>query len=426
VTRRLLFLYLAAYWERTGLGRFGQRQDGMHMRLTLTAAVAAAFSALSLPAQADITIGVINSLSGNFATFGERYRTGMQVALDEINASGGIKGQKITLSVHDDRSEAQSALAAGEKLASQQDVPLVIGSYASSITGPLAQYMTRRETPLIVLGSADDSITKPGSPWAFRAKHNSTIVAKAYFDYFDYLKKENAGAPMQSIAMLYGNGAWPSSLAKEGKRLAAERGYKIVGDQAYDQGVTDFRPILNRFRGANPDILYIVSYADDGVAIARQMREVGLNAKAIAIDTSAALPSFVNQVGDLANYVATAVSWSKDVKYPGAQDLYQRLKATGSEPSFYEAEGYLALIVAADALRRAVSLDRKAVREALEKTDFTNAVTSVSFPDQNGFQNQNPIRSLILQIQKGDHVTVFPPDIAAAKPMHPTPDWSAR
>ena len=397
------------------------------MRLALTAALAAALSALSLPAQADITIGVINSLSGNFATFGARYRTGMEVALDEINAAGGIKGQKITLSVQDDRSEAQSALAAGEKLASQKDVPLVMGSYASSITGPLAQFLTRRETPLIVLGSADDSITKPGSPWVFRAKHNSTIVAKAYFDYFDHLKKENAGAPMESVAMLYGNGAWPSSLAKEGKRLASERSYKVVGDQAYDQGVTDFRPILNRFRGANPDILYIVSYADDGVAIARQMREVGLNAKAIAIDTSAALPSFVTQVGDLANYVATAVSWSKDVKYPGAQDLYQRLKAkAGSEPSFYEAEGYLSLIVAADALRRAESLDRKAVREALEKTNTTTAVTTVSFPDQDGFQNQNPIRSLILQIQKGDHVTVFPPDVAAAKPMHPTPDWSAR
>jgi branched-chain amino acid transport system substrate-binding protein len=390
-------------------------------------ALVAALSALSLPAQADVTIGVINSLSGNFATFGERYRVGLQVALEEINASGGIKGQTVTLSVQDDRSEAQSALAAGERMASQRDVPLVIGSYASSITGPLAQFLTRRETPLIVLGSADDSITRPGSPWVFRAKHTSTIVAKAYFDYFDQLKKDNPGVPLESVAMLYGNGAWPASLAKEGKRLATERGYKIVGDQAYDQGVTDFRPILNRFRGASPSILYIVSYADDGIAITRQMREVGLNAKAVAIDTSAALPSFVPQVGDLANYVATAVSWSKDVKYPGAQDLYQRLKAkAGAEPSFYEAEGYLALIVAADALRRAESLDRKAVREALEKTNFTNAVTSVSFPDQDGFQNQNPIRSLILQIQKGEHVTVFPPDVAAAKPLHPTPDWSAR
>src|SRR5918994_1208387 len=118
----------------------GTTRQGQQMRLALTAALAAALSALSLPAQADITIGVINSLSGNFATFGARYRTGMEVALDEINASGGIKGQKITLSVQDDRSEAQSALAAGEELASPKDVPLVMGSYASSITGPLAQF----------------------------------------------------------------------------------------------------------------------------------------------------------------------------------------------------------------------------------------------------------------------------------------------
>ena len=110
-------------------GTADDNKTGKQMRRAFTLAIATALSALSLPAHADITIGVINSLSGNFATFGERYRTGMQVALDEINAAGGIKGQKIALSVQDDRSEAQSALAAGEKLASQQDVPLVIGSY---------------------------------------------------------------------------------------------------------------------------------------------------------------------------------------------------------------------------------------------------------------------------------------------------------
>lgn len=396
------------------------------MKTGLGAVLVGALALFGGPARADVEIGVINSLSGNFAAFGERYRTGLQVALDEINANGGIKGQPLKLTIQDDRSEAQSALAAAEAFASK-DVPLVIGSYASSITGPLAQFLTRRKVPLVVLGSADDSITKPGSPWVFRAKHNSTIVAKAYFDYFDHLKQKAPGTPLANVAMLYGNGAWPTSLAKEGKRLAGERGYKVVGDQAYDQGVTDFRPILNRFRGAGPDILYVVSYAEDGVAITRQMREVGLSAKVIAIDTSAALPSFVQQVGDLANYVATVVSWSKDVKYPGAQELYERLKArAGSEPSFYEAEGYLALMVAADALRRAGSTSREAVRDALAATDLTTPVTTVRFNEWGGFQGQNPIRSLVLQIQDGKHVTVFPADIAAAEPRHPTPEWSAR
>jgi branched-chain amino acid transport system substrate-binding protein len=396
------------------------------MRLVLAAALAALLAVGFGPqSHAQVKIGVVNSLSGPFAAFGERYRTGLQVALEEVNADGGINGEELQLEIQDDRSEAQSALAAVESLINQ-DVPLIIGSYASSITGPMAQLMTREEVPLIVLGSADNSITKPGSPWVFRAKHNSTIVARTYFDYFDYLR-ERGDTELETVAMLYGNGAWPTSLADAGKEFAEERGYEVVGDQAYDQGTSDFRPILNRFRSEEPDILYIVSYADDGVAITRQLREVGLDAHVIAIDTSAALPSYPEQVGDLAEYVATVVSWSKDVQYEGVEDLYERLKAAaGSEPSFYEAEGYLALRIAADALRRAGSTDREAVRDALDQTDLETPVTTVRFEDADGFQNQNPIRSLILQIQDGEHVTVFPEELAAAEPRHPTPSWDER
>lgn len=392
------------------------------------AVVATLVTALGLAssAYAEVQVGVVNSLSGPFAAFGERYRTGMDLALEEINAAGGINGEPLELVVQDDRSEAQTALSAVEQLAGQ-GMPMIIGSYASSITGPMAQLMTRQKIPLLVLGSADDSITKPGSDWVFRAKHNSSIVAKTYFDFFDWLKTKDGGQGMSKVAMLYGNGAWPTSLAERGKELAAERGYEIVGDQAYDQGVTDFRPMLNRFLSAEPDILYIISYAEDGVAITRQMREVGLSAKIIAIDTSAALPSFPDQVGDLANYIATVVSWSKDVQYEGAMDLSERLKAkTGTEPSFYEAEGYLALRVAADALTRAGSTDREAVRDALAATDLQTPVSTVKFEDENGFNNQNPIRSLVLQIQDGEHVTVFPEDLAAAPVMFPTPPWDQR
>src|SRR5690606_3434111 len=131
---------------------------------------------------------------------------------------------------------------------------------------------------------------------------------------------------LETVAVIHGNGAWPTSLAEEGERLAGERGYRIVGSQAYDQGVTDFRPILNRFVANDPDILYIISYAEDGVAITRQVREVGLDARVISIDTSAALPSFIEQVGALSEYVVTLVSWSKDVQYDGVEDLYERLR----------------------------------------------------------------------------------------------------
>ncbi len=376
--------------------------------------LALTIAAVAVPAIADVKVGVINSLSGNFAAFGERYKTGMQVALDEINAKGGINGEKLALIAQDDRSDAQSALAAVESL-NKEKVPLIIGSYASGITGPVSKVAARQKIPLIVLGSADDSITKPGSPWVFRAKHNSTIVANAYFDYFDDLKKKNPA--LKKIAIMHGNGAWPTSVSLEGEKEATKRGWEVVGRQAYDQGTTDFRPILNKFRTSAPDILLTSSYADDGIAIARQIKEVGLNAKVVAIDTASSMSSFIEQVGNQSENIVSAVSWSPDVKYEGTPDLYKRLKTQAKgEPSFYEAEGYLALMVAADALRRAKSTDREAVRDALEKTNLKTPVTDVEFKDYDGFQGQNPIKSLIIQIQDGNHVTVFPNELAAKPP----------
>ncbi len=384
-------------------------------RLLQAGLVTALFaSAVSAPAFAQVKVGVINSLSGNFAAFGDRYDAGMAVALEEINAGGGINGKKLELIIQDDRSDAQSALAAVESL-NKQGVPMIIGSYASGITGPMSKVTTRQKIPLLVLGSADDTITKPGTDWVFRAKHNSTIVATAYINYLNELRKANPN--LKTIAVMHGNGAWPTSVMKAAIEQAKAAGFQIVGTQAYDQGTTDFRPILNNFRSANPDVLLTSSYADDGIAIARQIAEVGLKPKVVAIDTASSTGSFIQQVGKNSENIVSAVSWSPDVKYEGTPELYARLKAkTGAEPSFYEAEGYLALVIAADALRRADSVDREKVRDALKATKLKTPVTDVVFLDYDGFKGQNPIRSAIIQIQDGKHVTVSPADIASQKP----------
>lgn len=372
--------------------------------------IALSATAFSMPVAAQVKIGVINSLSGNFAAFGERYNAGLQFALEEINANGGINGEKLEIISQDDRSDAQSALSALESL-NKQNVPLIIGSYASGITGPMSKVATRQKIPLIVLGSADNSITKPGSPWVFRAKHNSSIVAKTYLDYFDNLRDKYG---LKKIAIMHGNGAWPTSVSEEGEKLAKERGYEVIGRQAYDQGTTDFRPILNKFRSDNPDILLTSSYADDGIAIARQLKEVGLAAKVVAIDTASSMSSYIDQVGKQSENIVSAVSWSPDVKYEGNPEFYATIKEKiKGEPSFYEAEGYLALQVAADALKRAKSTDREAVREALANTDLKTPVTNVVFKNYDGFQGQNPIKSVIVQIQDGKHVTVFPTELAS-------------
>src|SRR5690554_680549 len=101
---------------------------------------------------------------------------GYQVALEEINAAGGVLGRPLRLAVEDDASDQNAALSGPERLLSR-GVPLILGTYSSGISKPLAQYMTRRQAPLLVSGSADDSITRPGSEWVFRAKTNATAYA---------------------------------------------------------------------------------------------------------------------------------------------------------------------------------------------------------------------------------------------------------
>lgn len=388
----------------------------------LLAALAVGLPAGAARAQQPIEVGIITSLSGRFATFGAMQMAGYQVALDEIDAAGGVRGRPLKLVIEDDASDQNAALSAAERLLNR-GVPLILGTYSSGISKPLAQYMTRRQAPLLVSGSADDSITRPGSEWVFRAKTNATAYAVSLLSLADVL------GGMRTMVILAGSGAFEQSVADAAEQTARERGYRVLQREAYDQGLTDFRPILNRFRAANPDIVFMVSYEEDSVAIMRQAKEVNLNARMFAGGAAGfALDSFIRGAGDAAEYVFSATSWTPDVRYPGARELYQKLKEKlgGREPSYHAAEAYMALRVAADALNRAASLEPAAVRDALRQTHLQTAAGPVEFKDYSGFRNQNPISMVVEQVQDGRFVTVFPTDVAAGKPRFPTPPWSQR
>ncbi|MBE3599270.1 MAG: ABC transporter substrate-binding protein [Limnochordaceae bacterium] len=378
--------------------------------------------ALAAPQGEPVEIGVITSLSGRFATFGTMQMAGYRVALEEIESRGGVLGRPLKLLVEDDASDQNAALSAAERLL-QRGVPVILGTYASGISKPLAQYMARRQAPLLVTGSADDAITRPGSEWVFRAKTNASAYARSLLDLADRL------GGMKRIAILAGSGAFEQSVADAAERLAGQRGYRVVAREAYDRGLTDFRPILNRFRTLDPDILFMVSYEEDAVAIMRQVKEVNLNARMFAGGAAGfALESFVKGAGDAAEWVFSATSWTPQVRYPGAQQLYEKLKAElhGTEPSYHAAEAYMALIVAADAINRAGKLDKTAIRDALRATRLTTAAGPVEFKDYDGFRNQNPISMVVEQVQDGRFVTVFPEEVAAGKPRFPTPPWAKR
>src|SRR5690554_3227357 len=236
------------------------------MRRLVVAAGAALLLAVPVAfAQDTVQIGVITSITGRFAEFGEQHRAGLQAALEDVNAAGGVNGATVEIVMEDDISEVNAALAAAEKLVNQ-NVPIVMGAYSSSITNPLAQYFTRQGRPFLVFTSADDSITRPGSEWIFRINQPSFAYAEVLFNVFDQLNADNGDGYLETIVTIHGNGAFETAVADAVDLLAEERGYTVLDRQDYDQSGADFRPILNRFKGLEPDVVFMVSYAADSVA----------------------------------------------------------------------------------------------------------------------------------------------------------------
>jgi branched-chain amino acid transport system substrate-binding protein len=368
-----------------------------------------AFGAGTALAQESVKVGVITSLTGRFAEFGEQHQAGIQAALEDVNAAGGVNGAPLEVVYEDDTSEVNVALTAAEALVNQ-NLPLVMGAYSSSITNPLAQYFTRQQRPFLVFTSGDDAITRPGSDWVFRLNQPSYAYADVLFGVFDALNEEKGDGHLQTIVTIHGNGAFEVSVADAVDEIAAERGYTVLQRQDYDQSGADFRPILNRFKALNPDIVFMVSYAADSVALMRQIAEVGLDAKVFAGGAAGfALPNFIEGSGPAADYVYTATMWTKDVPYPGAQELNDRLQAIlGRTPSYHAAQAYASIIAAADVLSRAASFSPADVREALLATDLPDTVYGpISFSDYAGYKNQASLPAVAEQVVNGEFVTVF-------------------
>ncbi len=385
-----------------------------------------AVSGLAL-AQDTIKIGVITSLTGRFAEFGEQHQAGIQAALEDVNAAGGVNGATLEVVYQDDTSEVNAALAAAETLVSQ-NLPLVMGAYSSSITNPLAQYFTRQQRPFLVFTSGDDAITRPGSDWVFRINQPSYAYGTVLFGVFDALNAQHGDGYIKTIATIHGNGAFEVSVADAVDELAAEHGYTVVARQDYDQTGADFRPILNRFKGLNADVVFMVSYAADSVALMRQIAEVGLDAKVFAGGAAGfALPNFIEGSGPAADYVFTATMWTKDVPYPGAQELNDRLAAIlGRTPSYHAAQAYASIITAADVLSRAASFSPADMRAALLATDMPDTVYGpINFSDYAGYKNQAGLPAVAEQVVDGEFVTVYVNGEVVA-PMLETPSWADR
>ncbi|HEV8484749.1 MAG TPA: ABC transporter substrate-binding protein [Blastocatellia bacterium] len=365
-----------------------------------------------------IPVGIISSFTGPEARFGQAHRNGYEMALEEINSSGGPLGRELELLYYDDTSRAEVAMSAVEELAENSSVAAILGAYTSSSTFPSTAVSDRYQIPMIVPTAVTDEITRQGYQWVFRVCAPAASYGEGMTDFL----KEAAGATR--LAIVYENTQFGSSVAHAALERAPRAGIEVVAFEAYDAGGTDFTPLLTRVKSANPDGALYISYLADATLLMRQSKEMDFNPKVFTAGGSGfSLPDFLKGAGDTAEYTVSITQWTPDAGWSGSREWAAKFRARyNSEPGYHAVQAYVSLKVLADAITRAGTSGRRAIRDALRSTSMDSIFGPISF-DEKG-QNAHPVA--ITQVLNGKFVTVYPPSVAMRPPVIPTPPWSAR
>lgn len=402
--------------------------------LALTVAVVLTGPGAACAAEKVVKVGNILPLSGPSASVGQQAKYAREIAIEEINSAGGIKslgGAKIDMVYADSKSDPTVGVAEAERLINTEKVNVLMGAWNSSVTYPATAVAERYGIPFIVPVSVRDTITERGFKNVFRIAAKDSWWTRDQFRFLEDMKKE-FNTPLETVAFVYENGDWGTGFAAKWKELAAQFGYKIVLDEPYPSTATDLAAVANKIKRANPDVLLLVSNAADAILLSNTLAEYKVRPKVIIGSGGGhADPSFITSLGKNARYVYDIVEWETDVNKPGVKEINAKYKARYNQNLAGEAvDAYIACYVLADALERAGSLDPKALRDALAKTNITTgpamiaSYNAIEFDETGQNKHAGLVVAQINDIGAGlERISVWPKDARRAgyTPVFPMP-----
>lgn len=392
------------------------------MRFRRFCALAAFFIVASTAfCQNTIRIGIIVPLTGSQAAFGEALKNGYFIALDDINAKGGVLGNRLELDFYDDQSKPDQAVQGVSKLVDQDGMRVLIGSFSSESTKAIIPSIIQHQLPLIIPAANADNVMDSKSPWIFRicagaADYANTTVA--------FLKSN--GVP-KTMAIVYENTNFGQAGMKAMTTAASANGIKLVAVESYEAKSPDYKAVLQRVKAANPDVIYFCSYLLDASTLMRQAQEIDLNPRFYtSAGTGFATVEFPTPkgAGKNAEYTFSVSQWLPTVPWKGSKEFdAEYFKRYNSHPTHHGMFAYAALQVAAQAINNARSMDSDRVRDAISNLNLSmTPFGPIKF--EPGGQNRHPV--VVTQVQNGQYRIVYPAEAADSKPVIPTPRWSDR
>lgn len=366
-------------------------------------------------------LGILQPVTGALAQDGDLGRTGAELAIQEINAAGGIKalgGAKIEMVFGDARSNPEAGTQEVERMAAE-GVSAIVGGFASPICLAASQAASRYDLPYIVDVGVSDQIVSRGLKNTFRfAPGFGTVTTVA----LDNLSKLNdaAGKPAKTVVLVHEDGLFGSGLAKLMQTELPKRGFEVLETIAHPTPARDMSNVALRIRALNPDLVIPSSYYGEFVLLARTMQQQRIRPKGVyaVLNGAASNFRFVKEFADAASGVMDCNHWY-DPTNPRALELRKAVEASGKFFSYNVPLNYSCVKLVADAAERAKSADRGKILEALAATSgFKGHIMPYGETKFANGQNTGagPVNT---QVQNGEIKVIFPDAFADAKPVFP-------
>ncbi|MEI4487624.1 ABC transporter substrate-binding protein [Frigidibacter sp. MR17.14] len=390
--------------------------------LTTTALVA---GLAATAATADVKLGELYPFSGGLALLGEESARGLEIAVDQVNAAGGLQGEKIVL-VKGDAVDNNQAIGEARRLISLEGVKAVFGTYSSSRSIAASQVAELAGVPYFELGAVADEVTGRGLQYVFRTNPTADDMAKMIVQMItDKIAPGLGVAPGDlKIGIIHEDSSYGTSVAAHQEEYGKAAGLTIVADSAYPANTVDMSSLVLDLKSRGADVVLQTSYQNDSVLFLQQANEAGYQPKAIIGGGGGySLTPTMEAVGaELMNGVFDVdfTQYAVNTEFtPGLTEFVAAYKAKfGGEPrSGHSLNNYVGALAILQAMNAAKDFEPDTIVEAVTAIDVADGTTAAGYGIKFGKNNQNERAAMAgMQWQDGKLVTVFP-DAAAVSEM---------
>ena len=365
-----------------------------------------------------VKVGIVLPLTGAGAKLGEIERRSFEMAVEEINKAGGVKGERLELVIEDDNGKPEVGRSVVEKMIARGKVVMIGGGHSSPVAYAIAKLCQQSKTPFLVNTGADDNITASNWDYVFRLNPPVSEYTAALESLLTEVIKP------RTVAILHENNLFGNAGANSFEAVCKRMGWNVVLKEGYESGEIDFKPLLSKVKQLNPDVVYMISYIMDASLLMTQSRELKITPKVfIGGAAGFTMPEFQKNSGAAACMVISAALWHQSLKYPGAMEYFNKYhERYKTDTEYHGAEAYAAAYVIADVLKRAKSYNNEDIKNALSATDMMTAFGPVKFVSYDKMKNQNRVPTYVVQWINGKLELVWPASIATKKLVYPV-DW---